>query len=258
MSWKKELGVAARSHACDSSEWSHSIGPSNRGEDDCLWLPVSFSKNLYSFPSWKEPSSRVWRANEYGLDVWAMAFLGWFWSIQQAYYISFLFFSCLRLWLPCSISPCLCSVCSCGSIYSAKYPPRYKTVEGSVVAFQETICWCCVWRLCFPKSAVVYGKKNPNRLWGDFAFFLTFLWCSIAFVLHSRASAFVFLSVFFSYHSCSLSNPLTSLNPSPSFFSVLPSVTVHRSGPAVHLGELQHGSQQTKESLCKRHCLRPL
>lgn len=83
-SWKKEVGVAARSHACDSSEWSNSIGPSNRGGDDWLWLPVSFSKNLYSFPSCKEPSSRVWRANEYGLDVWAMAFLGWFWSIQQA------------------------------------------------------------------------------------------------------------------------------------------------------------------------------
>lgn len=30
-SWKKELGVAARSHACDSSEWSNSIGPSNGG-----------------------------------------------------------------------------------------------------------------------------------------------------------------------------------------------------------------------------------
>lgn len=163
-SWKKELGVAARSHACDSSEWSNSIGPSSWGEDDCLWLPVSFSKNLYSFPSWKEPSSRVWRANEYGLDVWVMAFLGWFWSIQQAS-LHFLFFfpACLRLWLPCSISPCLCSMCSCGSIYSAKYPPHYKTVEASVVAFQETICWCCVWRLCFPKSAVVYGKKKKQK-----------------------------------------------------------------------------------------------
>lgn len=61
------------------------------------------------------------------------------------------------------------------------------------------------------QSLLWFMVKN-NRLWGDFACFLTFLWCSIAFVLHSRASAFVFLSVFFSYHSCSLSNPLTSLN----------------------------------------------
>lgn len=66
------------------------------------------------------------------------------------------------------------------------------------------------------QSLLWFLVKNTqnNRLWGDFACFLTFLWRSIAFMLHSTASAFVFPSVFFSYHSCSLSEPLTSLNPS--------------------------------------------
>lgn len=59
-----------------------------------------------------------------------------------------------------------------------------------------------------------------------------------------------------------VSGPLPPTLPGPTDAhpdtSRLPFPSVHRPGPAVHMGALQPGSEQAQEPLCQRYRLRPL
>lgn len=124
-------------------------------------------------------------------------------------------------------------LCS-GSESSAKCPSQGLSRARALLRLFQRVCCCSVGRGLFSKERCGLWWRTDCSAGS----------CSFPRPPSSCSTAFM--------QRLTLSRPSPPSNLCATSFS---SVAVHRSWPAVHLGEFQHGSEQTKEPLCKRHRL---